>query len=225
MTRGRTGAAAVAFLLLAGCAADGTRVVEPRAVYTADDGSGARILLVETQRLVRVFSPEGLKSTVSSFDLDYVLEDAGGRRTPLPFLDVRDASRLDDLNHVLRDPGRDAWVGIGVRSTDHARHVSGLQWEYVVDDFVAMRVKAFTRERLLAKRDLEVCNPVFPANPTIRFVAASHVLRYCTKAGIAEYDPSTGREHLLDREPCCPAAGQTSGRGRVERGFVVVEAP
>jgi hypothetical protein len=199
-------------------------VSPPKVVYTGDAGS--QILLVETQYLSPAFTPEGLKPSVNAFDLDYALKLPDGRTTPLAFLGVRHANQLDALDHIFYDPRRDSWVGIGVSLGVHSEHLKGMQWRRVEDDFISIRVKAFTRDRLISQRDLSVCNPKRMVNPAIQFVPVSNTLRYCTKGGLAQYDPLTDAESMLDHGACCPTASReiTDMTTRVlEQDYVAVQ--
>ncbi len=224
------GAAAVAVLafsaVFAGCAADGERVTEPSIVRATSRDAPASLRYVESQRMVQVlFTAEGMKSTVRDFDIAYELYGRDGQRTPLPFLDVRNADEIDVLNRVTWFADDQTWLGMSVRSTHHYDHVKGLQWEAAEDDFTTIRVVAFTSARVVARHDLRVCNPGRIMNPVIRFDTASRVLHYCTRNGQALYDAMTGKERLLDPSACCPSAAGTTDKGPRYEALVVDDAP
>lgn len=223
----RTAVATLAFLgLLAGCAADGERVTAPRIVRATSPDAPASLRYVESQRMMRVISPEGMMPAVRDFDIAYELLDRDGRGTPLPFLDVRNADATDVFNRVTYFPADQAWLAMSVRSTHHYDHVKGVNFEAAEDDFTTIRVAVFTRDRLVAKRELRVCNPGRLMNPVIRVDPASRVLHYCTRGGQALYDAMTGKERVLDESACCPsAAGTTDKRTRDEERLVVDDAP
>ncbi len=225
--RTRTVVATLALLgQLGGCAADGERVTEPRTVRASSLDAPASLRYVESQRMVRVISPEGMIPTVRDFDIAYELQDRDGRSTPLPFLDVRNADATDVFNRVTYFPTDQAWLAMSVRSTHHYEHVKGVNFEEAEDDFTTMRVAAFTRDRLVARRELRVCNPGRSMNPVIRFDPASRVLHYCTRGGQALYDAMTGKERVLDATACCPSAAGTTDKGtRYEERLVVDDAP
>jgi hypothetical protein len=209
---------------LGGCAADGERVTEPRTVSALSRDAPASLRYVESQRMVRVISPEGMIPTVRDFDITYELADRDGQRTPLPFLDVRNADPLDVLNRVSWFPNDASWLGMSVRSTHHSEHVEKLLWKYVDDDFTTIRVVTFTRDRLLERHDLRVCNPGRLANPPIGVDMVSRVVRHCTPEGWATFRLVDGNARLTEGGSCCPsAAGQAMDtRTRQEKDFVVL---
>ncbi len=95
-------------------------------------------------------------------------------------------------------------------------------WEATADDFTIIRMVVFTRDRLIARRDLRVCNPGRIVNPVIVFGAVSRVLRYCGHDGWATYDAMSGQEHLTDRGACCPSAVDGANRGTRDEGRLLV---
>lgn len=211
--------------VFAGCAADGERVAEPRTVRATSRDAPASLRYVESQRIVRVFTAEGMKPSVRDFDIAYELEGRDGQRTPLPFLDVRNADEIDVLNRVAWFADDQTWLGMSVRSTHHYDHLKGLQWEAVEDDFTSIRVVAFTSARVIARRDLRVCNPGREMNPAIRFDTRARTLSYCNHDGLATYDARSGQEHQVDRSACCPSAtGAKAGLLRGEERLVIDEA-
>jgi hypothetical protein len=197
--------------LLCGCAAT-DRKLAPTVVYKSDDGARTQIILEQTDHTVQVFTPEGNRPAVQSSDFSYLLKEADGKPMSLPFISETNADPRGKVGDVFYSGEKTCWVGVNIIETSHAEHVTGLfEWKSVDDDFVEMRIKAFTRDGLISSRSLKVCNPRHVINNIVQIDATRPVLRYCGEEGMSRYFPLENVVRLESANLCC-AATATSMR-------------
>ena len=218
-----TACLAVVAALLCGCAVT-DRKLAPAVVYQSDDGARTQIILEQTDHTVQVFTPEGNRPAVQSSDFSYFLKEAGGPPLPLPFISEARADPRGKLGEVFYTGDKDCWVGVNIIETRHAEHVNGLfEWKSVDDDFVEMRIKAFTRDGLVSSRNVKVCNPRHVINNIVQVDATRPVVRYCGEEGMSLYFPLENAARLESTSLCC-AATATSMRhqwpARERRDFI-----
>lgn len=209
--------------LLCGCAVT-DRQLAPSVVYQSEDGARTQIVLEQTDRTVQVFTPDGNRPAVLASDLNYVLKEAGRPPVALPFISEADAAPRARIGDIFYSREEDCWVGVNVIETSHAEHVKGLfDWKSVDDDFVEMRIRAFSRHGLISSRTVKVCNPRHVINNIVQVDATGPVLRYCGEEGMSLYFPLVNAVKVESTSLCC-AATATSMRhpwpARDRRDFI-----
>ena len=218
-----TACLAVVAALLCGCAVT-DRKLAPEVVYRSDDGARTEIILEQTDHTVRVFTPEGDKPAVQSSDFNYSLKEADGKPRALPFISEAHVDPREKLGEVFYNGKKACWVGVNIIETSHAEHVKGLfEWRSVDDDFVDMRIKAFTRDGLISSRSVKVCNPRHAINNIVQFDATRPVLRYCGEEGMSLYFPLENAVKLESGSLCCAATATSmrhQWRTRERRDFI-----
>ena len=195
--------------VLCGCASNlSNRTLEPELIYTSDNQGSTQLILQKTQHIEHgVFTPEGLKDSVVSSDYKYSIKTADGKTVELPFLDAINSSKEGThIDHIFYNTANSSWIASGIVLSHHVEHVKGLfEWKRVEDLFIDAHIKAFTKNVLISKKTIEICNVSMAQNPIIQYDKSRSSLRYCGKGGTTVYFPLTKVLKIENSSNCCPS--------------------
>ncbi|WP_028105142.1 hypothetical protein [Pseudoduganella violaceinigra] len=200
------------FVLIA-CAPLRTSTVAPEVIYSSGGGAPTQIILERTNYVDSVFTPEGLRDSVKASDFRYFVKIGDEASTELPFLTANRSGGMDRIQRLIYSEDKKLWIGLTMYPASHwekCRTGESCKERKVDDEFVDMRVKIFTRERLIGTHNVTLCNPAIKSNPWIQYDIQKPALRFCTKKGMTILFPETGVSRI-DSSPRTPA---TTDRGR-----------
>ncbi|PRC94300.1 hypothetical protein [Solimicrobium silvestre] len=203
--------------VLCGCASKlPDRTLKPELIYTSGSPEPTQIILQQTQHVEVVSTIEGLRNSVASSDYKYSLTTAEGKTVALPFLDAtNDSSGAGHIDFVFYNTASSNWIASSVVLSTHMEHVRGLfEWKSVDDLFVAVHVKTFTKDALVSKKTIEVCNISEAKNPVIQYDKLRPALRYCGKSGTTVYFPFTDTLTIENANNCCPGPAEQEHFGK-----------